>query len=747
MRHHLPSHLRLRPASATGLAVSLLLLNPALGQSGPAEKTLSAVQVSDRTAAPTADVTGFGDVPAREVPISTTVIDRAELDRLGARRLADLTQLDASVTDGYNAPGYWDTLNIRGYTLNQNYNYRREGLPISAETVIPLDNKERIEILKGTSGLQAGTSSPGGLVNYVVKRPTETPLRQVTLSTGERGSRLLALDLGGRSDNKVLGYRLNIAHEDMRPLINNTNGHRDLFAFAGDARLSRDTLLSAELEWSQQTQASVPGQSLLGNQLPSAGDPNINLNNQPWSKPNEFRGLTGSIKLDQAINSQWSWQAVYGAQRLKTNDRLAYPFGCYDAASGAYYADRYCPSSATGKAGVGLADIYQFESNNERRRQQALQWRLQGNTVVAGIPHQVSTGLLRSVLNNRLDFQADGSAAVGQATTDGLTVIPAPNPPLAFNSPNTNRDEYNTELFVQDVARWTPRLSSWMGLRHTRLDRHSVQNTGARETRYRQSFTSPWLGLSYDLGQQMSVYGSWGRGVESSVVPNRAYYANAGTGIPAAESTQKEVGLKHASADLSWQLAYFDIRRPALYESQITNATQVAQLCPSSLSDCRSQTFSGDAHHRGLEASASSTLGPWRLNGSALLLRAVRNSPDATLNGLAPTNVPKQVLRAHAEYRIAQVPGLSVGGGLTHEGSRKVVSTSSEQIDLPAWTRFDAQLRLLQKQGEAGSTVWLLSIDNLFNRRYWRESPTSYGHVYLYPGAARNWRLTMKTSF
>ncbi|MDD0814505.1 TonB-dependent siderophore receptor [Curvibacter sp. HBC28] len=747
MRHLMPHHLNLRPATATGLAVSLLLANLAWAQQAPAEKSLPAVQVSERNAAPVADVTGFGDVPAREVPISTTVIDRAELDRVGARRLADLTQLDASVTDGYNAPGYWDTLNIRGYTLNQNYNYRREGLPISAETVIPLDNKERIEILKGTSGLQSGTSSPGGLVNYVVKRPTETPLREVTLSTGERGSRLLALDLGGRSENKVLGYRLNIAHEDMRPLINNTNGRRDLLAFAGDARLSRDTVLSAELEWSQQTQASVPGQSLLGSQLPSVRDPNINLNNQPWSKPNEFRGLTGTVKLDQAINNQWSWQAVYGSQRLKSNDRLAYPFGCYDASSGAYYADRYCPSSSTGKAGVGLADIYQFESNNERRQQQALQWRLQGNTVLAGVPHQVSTGLLRSVLNNRFDYQADGSAAVGQATTDGLTVIPAPNPPLAFNSPNTNRDEYNTELFVQDMARWTPRLSSWAGLRHTALDRHSVQNSGGRETRYRQSFTSPWLGLSYDLGQQLSVYGSWGRGVESSVVPNRAYYANAGTGIPAAQSTQKEVGLKHASTDLNWQLSYFDIRRPALYESQISDAALAAQLCPSSSSDCRTQSYNGDAHHRGLEASASTRLGDWRLNGSALLLRAVRHSADATLNGLAPTNVPKQVLRAHAEYRIAQVPGLSVGGGLTHEGSRKVVSTSTEQVDLPAWTRFDAQVRLAQKHSDRSSTVWLFSVDNLFNRSYWRESPTSFGHVYLYPGAARTLRLTMKTSF
>ena len=208
-RHRSPTH----PLTPCAIAALLLMGPVAWAQ----DASLQPVVVNDRTSAPVADVTGFGDVPAREVPASVTVIGREQLDALGARRLADLTTLDASVTDGYNAPGYWDFLTIRGYTLNQNYNYRREGLPINAETVIPLDNKERIEILKGTSGIQAGTSAPGGLVNYIVKRPTETPLRELTLGLSERGSRLLALDLGGRTENKVIGYRLNIAHEDMRP--------------------------------------------------------------------------------------------------------------------------------------------------------------------------------------------------------------------------------------------------------------------------------------------------------------------------------------------------------------------------------------------------------------------------------------------------------------------------------------------------------------------------------------------------
>ena len=175
-QHKSPLPGKLSPLAAA-IASTLLLVGGAHAQS----TTLKPVTVEERAAAPTADITGFGDAPLSEVPISATVIGRRQIEAAGARRLADLTSFDPSVTDAYNAPGYWDFLSIRGFTLDNRFNYRREGLPISAQTVIPLDNKERIEILKGTSGIQAGTSAPGGLVNYVVKRPTQQDVREVRL--------------------------------------------------------------------------------------------------------------------------------------------------------------------------------------------------------------------------------------------------------------------------------------------------------------------------------------------------------------------------------------------------------------------------------------------------------------------------------------------------------------------------------------------------------------------------------------
>jgi iron complex outermembrane receptor protein len=43
--------------------------------------------------------------------------------------------------------------------------------------------------------------------------------------------------------------------------------------------------------------------------------------------------------------------------------------------------------------------------------------------------------------------------------------------------------------------------------------------------------------------------------------------------------------------------------------------------------------------------------------------------------------------------------------------------------------------------------TWSLTVDNVANRRYFKESPYQYGHVYLFPGAPRTVKLAVQTSF
>ncbi len=66
-------------------------------------------------------------------------------------------------------------------------------------------------------------------------------------------------------------------------------------------------------------------------------------------------------------------------------------------------------------------------------------------------------------------------------------------------------------------------------------------------------------------------------------------------------------------------------------------------------------------------------------------------------------------------------------------------------ITLPSWTRVDAVLRYDTKL-RGVNTSWTLAVDNLFDRRYWKESPYQFSHVYSVPGCAAQLRLGLSVA-
>jgi iron complex outermembrane recepter protein len=716
-------------------AAIILIANYATAQTGSvaspaptpasAEATLKPVTISAPSASAQSDITGFGDTPLQRTPISANVIGAQQIEAVGAKRLADLIKLDASSSDAYNTIGYWDFATVRGFVLDNKFNYRRDGLPVSAETFIPLDNKERVEILKGTSGIQAGTSAPGGLINYAVKRPTAQPLRSIKIEASSGGALGAAADLGGRfGQDGVFGYRLNLAADKLGTPTPNTRGSRELAALAVDWRIGKDSLLEAEVEYSRRSQPSVPGLSLLGSALPPA-NPRLNINSQPWSLPVELQGTTASVRFEQAINTDWRWSAQLGTQRLKSQDRVAFPFGCTDSNGVDYYADRYCPN--------GDYDLYDFRSENERRTTNALNLQLKGKFATAGINHQLSLGILQSRFT-----EAGETGAYNYSGTVNLFAPQTTAPDASLTDFHTNRKDKSVELSASDAIQWNNQFSTWLGLRHTRLDRTSERTnpSSPRATSYNASVTTPWLGAAYQVTPSTMLYASWGQGIETQVVPNRAsQYSNPGEALPPLKSRQVELGVKASVGNVAGSLAWFSIRRP------ISNLDACSRL---GTTPCQG-AYDGSAAHSGLEANAQWAQGPWSLGGGLMLLNAKREGStlEPLNNGQRPANVPKVIARLNTEYRFTSLPGLAASAHVSHEGARNVLADGS--VSIPAWTRLDAAVRYGHKMAGAQAT-WTLGVDNLLNKQYFKDAPYQFGHVYLFPQQQRTVRLGLSVN-
>lgn len=142
------------------------------------------------------------DLSLKETPQSITVITERQIEEQGLGTIADI--LDASpgiTTNQFGIPGvgaaqYYS----RGYELN---NMQIDGMPTTAASIggIALiagqDTAiyERVDIIRGSTGLTNGIGDPSGSINFVRKRPTMEPQRKAKISYGSWDRQRTEIDI------------------------------------------------------------------------------------------------------------------------------------------------------------------------------------------------------------------------------------------------------------------------------------------------------------------------------------------------------------------------------------------------------------------------------------------------------------------------------------------------------------------------------------------------------------------------
>ncbi len=129
------------------------------------------------------------DAPIQQIPLAISVVSNEFVQDAGMRDISDILRyVGSSAGDpkmGLRQPGNSatpsGTMTLRGFPISQRL---RNG--VFRYTGYNLDNIDRVEIIKGPAAIFYGVGYPGGVINYVTKKPVFTKL-PTTITYGYGG--------------------------------------------------------------------------------------------------------------------------------------------------------------------------------------------------------------------------------------------------------------------------------------------------------------------------------------------------------------------------------------------------------------------------------------------------------------------------------------------------------------------------------------------------------------------------------
>jgi iron complex outermembrane receptor protein len=649
----------------------------------------------------TVEAGSFRGADIMDVPSTVNVITREVLELQAAGGLYDALRNTAGVTRQQNGGETWDQLVIRGIAVENRTNYRLNGsLPVMNFSQVPMEDKERVEVLKGATALYYGFTSPAGVINFVTKRAGATPVTTLGLTIDDNGSAVASADVARRfGKEQQVGVRINAAGGTLGSHMDGVgNGNRAFASAALDWRVNARLRLKADLEYDKRRiteQAGITLPTAVDGTitLPAAVDPR-NAIGPDWAL---FKTETKSAQLraDYALDDNWALTLEAGHSETARERNLAV-FRFTNAAAVATGAGRITGNSQ--QLGVD-SDMVRTE--------------LAGTVQTGAIGHDITFGLTRT---------DKGQDPIYQVTYTGPSqnlYDPVPVTSVSFGAVPTTPttaalDSRDQGLYAIDRLNFSPHWQAVAGVRS--VDYRSDQGSN----HYDVSKTTPMAALIYKPTEDLSFYASAAQGLEEGeTAPTGS--ANQGERMAPGVSRQKELGMRwRAPAGTLLQLALFDIERPGYY----TNTANVF-------------TADGEQRYRGIEASAQGKLTrqlSWQASAQALDPE-FRNIND-TYNGKLPENASKQTASAFLSYDLDMVAGLSVTGGAYFTGRRPV--NDLNQAFLGGTTLFSVGGRYVtQLMGKR--TTWQLNVDNAADKRYWAGAGTR-----LASGMPRTVKLALK---
>lgn len=609
-----------------------------------------------------------------DVPLTVNVVPQEVLRAQAATGIFDALRNTAGVTRSQLSGVTYDNIAIRGILVENRTSYRLNGsMPVINLVDLPLENKDRVEVLKGVGALYYGFAPPSGIVNLVTKRPNRD-LTAFTSSVTDDGAVNATMDFSRRFNDRI-GLRLNTGVGIVEPGIRRFDGTRFVAALAADWDLSEAFSLKLDAEHVTKDVTEPSALQLLPAAfgfVPEIPDPDINFGGRDLRYDAFATNLLG--RLDWRISDTWAF-TVEGGQALTVRNRDFSQLENYG-----------------GPTGEGRLRV--FRTRDQRFRNRNARAELAGTFATGPVIHNLIVGA-----SSNWRFQNGANTPVVIVPQNFFTPIDISlAPPTVFTRAPLHIEDKG--VYAVDRAKLGP-VELLAGARYSDYQSVAVSTAGV-VTKFALNKWTPSFGVIVKPIRDLSFYATYLEGLEEGGTAP-ANSAVPGDVLPPAISEQYEIGAKgEILSNLIFQIAGFRIDRPSAFVDPADNRFKLA----------------GRARYQGIEASFTGEVTP-RLSvylSGQYLDAETRTAVNPRLLGKRPENTPEWTSSLYVEYRPEAVRGLAVGGGALYVGNRAVNNFNDAFVD--DYTLLSASVRYTFREIGEGLTLQL-NAENLTNEKYW----------------------------
>ncbi|MDI3296919.1 TonB-dependent siderophore receptor [Janthinobacterium tructae] len=709
------------PAQAADAAAADVTM-PAVTVTGQSTATTEGTQ--SYTAGETRSATRM-DLSLRETPQSVSIITRQLLDDLGAVRLdqalAQTTGIQVNQNDTERT-----TFSARGFGIN---NIQIDGMARGGNA--PLQDTilyDRIEVVRGATGLMGGKGDPSATINMIRKRPTKEFQASAGLIMGRWDDQRFEADLSTplNADGSVRA-RTALAWQKRDSYLDMYHERKTVGMVIVEADLRPGTLLTAGVDFQDNkptgaTWGAVPYWNADGS---LANLPRNTSWTAPWSTWAN-KQHTVFTSLDQHLPGNWNMHLGYA--RTESTNRTT-----------VLYAGKGYPDPATGKG----MELWTGAWGAGEKNSDNFDIYASGPFTLLGRKHTAIVGWNG---NNAQDNSIGGEAKINYEPLVPDYRSWTGNIPRPVFYPDGSHTETMTRLaggYAATRLSLADPLHVIIGARSStyRTERRNYNTQGVHtnssnfvETR---NEVTPYVGAVFDINKQYSAYASFTQlfNPQSSKDRNNQFLAPE-TGDNAELGIKGEFyeGKLNASA--------------ALFHTKKKNLAELDRTVPPGflLPDGGQAMVANGAGvtAKGVEFDVSGQLSPgWEASGGYTYLHAAEADGRR-----AATTQPRHLLRLATSYRFdGRLAGLKAGASMTAQSAIYSESwyghpPSGEMTNIPQAGY--ALVNAMASYAINRHASVQLNVNNLLDKKYYR-TIGFYDSVFW--GEPRNISLAVRTAF